>query len=153
MTADAKLADALYSERLARQGYLVIPRLAIGSMPEWWQARLEELLQAADDTGLETPSYIVLRDDGERGEYTRARVVNDATGFVRICAGKDDPWGNYKYGDVKELCPAFDPALAEDIQHVDGHGPMTRAERRELQDQFAREAIAGVQHLGVEKVG
>jgi hypothetical protein len=42
-------------------------------------------------------------------EYTRARIVNEQTGFVRICGGKDDPWANYRHGRVEDICPEFKP--------------------------------------------
>lgn len=106
---DAELAQSLAWDRLSYCGYLVMPRLAIMAMPEWWQAALERLLAAADEAGLATPDYHVFRDDGPGEEYTRARVVNDYTGFVRLTGGKDDPWANYKYGKVADLCPGFDP--------------------------------------------
>ena len=106
--------DCPFDTRLARTAYLVLPKLAIQAMPFEWRDRFEALLQEVDDTGMECPEYIVLRDDGQGGEYTRARVVNQDTGFIRICGGKDDPWANYKYGSVEELCPKFkrphDPA-------------------------------------------
>lgn len=101
----ARKADDLVWSRLARNSYLVVPKLAICAMPVGWQARLEDLLSEADAAGLETPDYFVFR--GGDDEYTRARMVNWSTGFVKIAHGREDPWANYKYGDVKELCPAF----------------------------------------------
>ena len=82
-------------------------------MPIEWRRRFDAMLQEMEDVGLVTPSYQVLRDDGEGGRYTRARVVNEMTGFVRICGGEHDPWADYRYGDVAELCPNFQP-VSED---------------------------------------
>lgn len=96
-----------FDSRLARKPYLVLPKLALQAMPFEWRDRFEAMLVEMDDTGMETPSYIVLRDDGQNGEYTRARVMNDETGFVRICGGRDDPWADYRHGSVEKLCPAF----------------------------------------------
>ncbi|WP_211295108.1 hypothetical protein, partial [Novosphingobium guangzhouense] len=99
--------EDLCHRRLYRSPYLVIPRLALQAMPDEWQDRLEALLKEADAAGLDCPQYQVFRDDGPGSEYTRARVVNEATGFVRLVRGSDDPWANYKYGDVREICPTF----------------------------------------------
>lgn len=96
-----------FDYRLARTPYLVLPKLAIRAMPMEWRRRLEAMLQEMDDTGMSTPDYIVLRNDGQGERYTRARIVNEQTGFVRICRGEDDPWANYRYGNVEELCPEF----------------------------------------------
>lgn len=60
-----------------------------------------------EDAGLETPAYHVFRDDGPGKQYTRARCVNEDTGFVRIVKGDPDPWADYKYGNVKQLCPNY----------------------------------------------
>jgi hypothetical protein len=98
-----------FDYRLIRTPYLVLPKLALQAMPMEWRRRFEAMLQEMDDTGMSTPSYIVLRDDGQGGEYTRGRVVNHETGFVRVCGGKDDPWANYRYGKVEDICPEFKP--------------------------------------------
>lgn len=96
-----------FDYRLARTPYLVLPKLAIQSMPLPWRRRFEAMLQEMDDTGMSTPAYIVLRNDGERERYTRARIVNEETGFVRICGGEDDPWANYRHGHVEDICPDY----------------------------------------------
>jgi hypothetical protein len=98
-----------FDYRLARTPYLVLPKLAIRAMPMEWRRRFDAMLQEMDDTGMTTPEYIVLRNDGERGRYTRARIVNEQTGFVRICGGEDDPWANYRHGRVEDICPEFKP--------------------------------------------
>lgn len=99
-----------FDTRLARTPYLVIPKMALQAMPMEWRDRLEALLVEADDAGLETPEYHVFRDDGPRGEFTRARVVNEYTGFVRLCAGRRDPWADYRHAThekIRALCPNF----------------------------------------------
>jgi hypothetical protein len=96
-----------FDARLARTPYLVLPKLAIQAMPPEWRTRFDAMLSEMEAVGIETPEYHVFRDDGAGGEYTRARCVNDETGFVRLVKGKDDPWADYRYGDVAELCPKF----------------------------------------------
>lgn len=95
--------DDLLNSRLARTPYLVLPKLALSAMSEEWQYRFEAMMAEMEALGLRTPEYHVFRDDGEGGEYTRARVVNDTTGFVRLCGGQPDPWANYRYGDAFAL--------------------------------------------------
>lgn len=94
----------LLNQRLARTPYLVLPRLAMSAMPSDWLDRFEALMVEMEDRGLETPAYVVLRDDGPDGEFTKAHIVNPLTGFVRIRRAPDDPWANYKHGDVTALC-------------------------------------------------
>lgn len=102
--------DCPFDRRLCRTPYLVVPKLAIQAMPMEWRNRLEALLQEAEDAGIETPEYHVFRDDGEGGEYTRARIVNEQTGFVRLVGGRPDPWADYRHATprtVRALCPKF----------------------------------------------
>jgi hypothetical protein len=103
----------IFGQRLYRTPYLVIPRLALEAMPTDWQERFEGLMKEADDAGIVTPSYLVFRDvtgdnpDGIRG----CKQVNygrwDQDPFFRLTGGRDDPWANYRRGDVAELCPRF----------------------------------------------
>jgi hypothetical protein len=99
--------DCPFDVRLARTPYLVLPKLALQAMPFEWRDRLDAMLAEMEEAGIETPSYLVFRDDGPGEPYTRARVVNEATGFVRIVGGLDDPWANYRYGNVADLCPKY----------------------------------------------
>lgn len=92
-------------DRLARTSYFVLPKLAIQSMPMAWRLRLDELLTEAEDAGLSKPEYHVFR--GGDDEFTRARVVNEHTGFVRLVRGREDPWADYRYGNILTLCPGF----------------------------------------------
>jgi hypothetical protein len=96
--------------RLARTPYLVLPKLAIQVMPHEWRVRFDAMLAEMEALGIETPSYHVFRDDGEGEPYTRARVVNEETGFVRLVKGLGDPWADYrhcKHEKVAALCPEF----------------------------------------------
>lgn len=106
---DPVVNDTPFADRLPRTPYLVLPRLALEAMPLEWQQRFDAMLTEMENRGIATPEYHVFRDDGEGGEYTRARCVNDETGFTRLTRGKDDPWANYKYGNVAALCPKFEP--------------------------------------------
>jgi hypothetical protein len=99
-----------FDYRLARTPYLVLPKLALQVMPMDWRKRFEALLVEMEEAGLETPDYHVFRDDGPGERYTRARVVNHQTGFVRLVGGEDDPWADYRHDQfrkVMELCPDF----------------------------------------------
>lgn len=93
--------DCPFDYRLNRTSYLVVPKLAIQAMSMDWRKRLEALLIEAEEAGLETPEYKVFRAGND--EYTRARVVNERTGFVRIVHGREDPWADYRYGDAFRL--------------------------------------------------
>ncbi len=106
---EALYRDCPFDSRLARTPYLVLPKLALQAMPFEWRDRFDAMLAEMEEAGIETPDYHVFRDDGENGEYTRARCVNDETGFVRLTRGKPDPWADYRYGDVTELCPKYKP--------------------------------------------
>jgi hypothetical protein len=98
-----------FETRLPRMPYLVLPKLAIQSMPIDWRIRFDAMLAEMEAAGLETPEYHVFRDDGPGGEFTRARVVNENSGYVRLVGGAEDPWANYRHGDVRDLCPNFNP--------------------------------------------
>ena len=110
-----------FDSRLARTPYLVIPKLALQAMPLEWRERLEALLVEADAAGLETPDYHVFRDDGPGKPFTRARVVNERTGFVRLVGGREDPWANYRHATVdrvRALAPNFRPKPTSDRMAV-----------------------------------
>ncbi len=110
MTDSTGWLDCPFDGRLARTPYLVLPKLAIQVMPMEWRVRFDAMLGEMEALGIETPKYHVFRDDGDGSEFTRARVVNEATGFVRLVKGADDPWADYRHnqhGKVAELCPRF----------------------------------------------
>lgn len=94
---------------------MVIPRLAIEAMPQDWQDRLEALMQEAEDSGLETPGYYVLRDKNEDGCDPFIRGLKDVTSdsepreFLRFHGrhGIPDPWANYRHGRIADVCPTF----------------------------------------------
>lgn len=99
-----------FDSRLARTPYLVLPKLALQVMPMTWRLRLEALLAEMEAQGLQMPEYHVLRDDGPGERYTRASVVNEDTGFLRIMGGEEDPWADYRHNQrakVAALCPGF----------------------------------------------
>lgn len=95
------------ADRLSRTPYLVLPRLALEAMPAEWQSKLEALLVEADDAGLETPEYHVLRAD--RG-YTSIELSDpeDSTSWAReFYIQRHDEWANYRHGNVFDICPTF----------------------------------------------
>lgn len=69
---------------LTYSSYLVIPRMALEAMPHEWQEKLVELLDEAEQTGLETPEYTVQRR--ESGKFIK------------------DPWRDYRRPD-RSLLP------------------------------------------------
>jgi hypothetical protein len=109
MKQEREIADLLY-----RTPYLVLPRLALEAMPVEWQRKFMDLMQEAEDAGIETPHYFVFRDvsDGNGEQIRGAKCVNrdkwDQRPFYRLTGGyRDDPWANYRHGDIRELCPNF----------------------------------------------
>lgn len=108
--------DCPFDYRLARTPYLVLPKLALQVMPMEWRHRFDAMLREMEDCGIETPEYHVFRDDGPGQQFTRATIVNEATGFVRIMGGEPDPWADYRHmqlDKVKALCPKFTPSTDE----------------------------------------
>lgn len=102
------MTDCPFDRRLARTPYLVIPKMALQAMPLAWRQMFEALLVMADKAGLVTPDYHVFRAGND--EYTRARCVNEHTGFVRLVKGREDPWASYRHADralVRSICPTF----------------------------------------------
>lgn len=99
-----------FDGRLARTPYLVLPKLAIQVMPLEWRERFDSMLAEMEAAGIATPEYQVFRDDGAGEKYTRATIVNETTGFVRIMGGEPDPWADYRhmqFEKVEALCPDF----------------------------------------------
>lgn len=99
------MSDCPFDAILYRTPYLVVPKLAIQAMPMEWRDRLAALLNEAEAAGITTPEYHVFRAGND--EFTRARLVNEETGFVRMVKGEPDPWADYRRGDIRALCPAF----------------------------------------------
>jgi len=104
------MSSDLLGLRLARTPYFVIPKLALKAMPEEWQERFEQLMKEADETGLSTPEYNVFRsiEGGEKTPFLGCRNVGSwGKPFYKLVGRGEDPWADYKYGDVKKLCPTF----------------------------------------------
>lgn len=98
--------DCPFDLRLARTPYLVLPKLAIQSMPMAWRKRLEVLLREADDAGLATPRYLVLRD-ASHGDPDGCVIQHPETRFIKFIRRADDPWADYRRGNIREICPTF----------------------------------------------
>jgi hypothetical protein len=117
VTSDEALIDVIDGPRpfdsmsgpLYRTPYLVLPKLAIQAMPLQWQHRLLALLEEANATGLETPTYTVYRDDPL---FTWVRKYDESDLDVVVEPLQSDPWADYRRGDVKALSPNFDPTQA-----------------------------------------
>ncbi|MBC7149016.1 MAG: hypothetical protein H5U22_06520 [Rhizobium sp.] len=94
---------SVFAVRLNRTPYLVIPRLALEAMPTEWQERVEALLLEADDAGMVTPDYHVLRnDDGYTS--TQPNDSDDPTSWPReFYIQRQDEWANYRHGDAWKL--------------------------------------------------
>lgn len=73
---------------LTYAAYFVMPRLALEAMPLEWQQRFVALMDEANDLGLETPTYTVLRR-GARGRFV------------------EDPWRNYRRGRAADCHRSF----------------------------------------------
>lgn len=111
---------AEWGSRLYRTPYLVLPRLAIEAMPQEWQDRLEALLAEAEEAGLETPSYYVLRNKSEHGIDPFICGLKDVSQdptreFLRFHGRHNigDPWANYRHGRIEDLCPTFKRGAAD----------------------------------------
>lgn len=104
-----------FDTRLARMAYLVLPKLAMISMPKQWQRRMERLLQEMEEAGIDrTPSYFCFTQDNglqtgqvrnmaiERGDWDPANAY-----YVFVNRKLEDPWANYRHGNIRELCPDF----------------------------------------------
>lgn len=93
----------VFANRLNRTPYLVLPRLALEAMPLDWQERLEALLVEADDAGMETPDYHVLRADAGYTS-TQPNDSEDPTSWPReFYIQRHDEWANYRHGDAWQL--------------------------------------------------
>ncbi len=86
---------------------MVLPRLAIESMPEDWQHRLESLLKEADAAGVDTPVYTVLRDEPEYSRVVYEDPEDEFGALDSVTVFRRDPWSDYRRGDIKAVCPSF----------------------------------------------
>ncbi|WP_019999100.1 hypothetical protein [Aureimonas ureilytica] len=91
------------ASRLYHTPYLVMPRLALEAMPIDWQRRFEALLKEADDAGLETPGYYVLRDEPEYTTTEDADSTDPTSRIETYHSLRNDPWANYRRGDAWAL--------------------------------------------------
>lgn len=98
-----------FDTRLARTPYLVVPKLALQAMPLAWRERLEGLLAEADAAGMETPNYHVFRNDPAFTHAERADSEDDYSQVLDLFLVRPDPWADYRRGDIRALCPTFQP--------------------------------------------
>lgn len=111
----AEFQSCPFDSRLARTPYLVLPKLALQAMPVEWRVRFDAMLQEMEDAGLETPDYLVVPEGGE----IRQRICRDRDSWQygeRVGQPSiSDPWADYRYGKVHELCPDFDRSHASRV--------------------------------------
>jgi len=113
MSAKAEYDDIHHWFGLSYCSYFTIPRLALQAMPLEWQQRFIGLMdEAFEKYGLETPAYHVLRDDESYTALERDDPEDEGSRIREFTIIQDDPWANYRRGDVRGLCPAFRPAPA-----------------------------------------
>ena len=97
----------LLDQRLARTSYFVLPKLAIKYMPKDWQDRFESLMVEAELAGLETPDYNCFRTIYEGDNYKNFMGCKNVGGwdrpFYKLVGRGDDPWANYRHGNVIDL--------------------------------------------------
>jgi hypothetical protein len=101
MTYEIHETESPFDYRLARTPYLVIPKLALQSMPLEWQHRFEKLLQEADH--IPTPAYFVLRQDAEFTSTTLDDPTDETSRIREYYEITEDPWANYRYANINDL--------------------------------------------------
>lgn len=92
----------------------MLPKLAIQSMPQEWIAQLERLLLVAEQAGMETPSYVVLRDEPEFIGTFHEDPEDEESPVDHYDVRRSDPWANYRRGSAIDLCD-FDLAKAYEL--------------------------------------
>jgi hypothetical protein len=72
------------------------------------------MLTKMEDAGIKTPEYCVFLQDKstqegqvrnmaiERGDYDPAHAY-----YVFVNRLTEDPWSDYRHGNIKDLCPEF----------------------------------------------
>jgi hypothetical protein len=101
------MSECPFDTRLARVPYLVIPKMAIQAMPMEWRERFEALLTEADEAGLETPDYYVLRSDKGYTLTVRSDSEDEYSRIEEYSFLREDEWSNYRHGNIKDVCPTF----------------------------------------------
>ncbi len=66
----------------SKESYLVLPRSVMQSMPKKWQAKLVDLLEELEDTGIRLPDYDVSAKAG--GRYTKDKYKNYDFGLRNV---------------------------------------------------------------------
>lgn len=97
---------------LTYASYFVAPRMALQAMPEDWQRRFVDLMTEFEATGIETPSYHVLRDSEAHTVIERCDDEDPESPPYRFTAIDADPWAQYKYPDFDLLPESLRPRRA-----------------------------------------
>jgi hypothetical protein len=84
---------------LSYSSYFVMPRAAMQAMPIEWQEKFIELMDEAEETGMETPSYHVLRADPEYTYVEKYDSEDEGSRDYEFTALRTDPWANYRRPD------------------------------------------------------
>ena len=100
---------------LTYSSYFVMPRMALQAMPLEWQRKFVSLMEEANATGIETPSYHVLRDDDEYTGVDRYDEDDEYSTISGLTVRKEDEWANYRHPDYS-LLP--DQLLPDHIKRV-----------------------------------
>ncbi|WP_293012208.1 hypothetical protein [Oceanicaulis sp.] len=99
---------------LYRTPYLVIPRMALEAMSLDWQERFVALMREADELGVETPDYHVLRGDPEYTHVTKYDPDDESSRDYEYTAWRSDPWANYRHPDYSLLPEVLRPERFKD---------------------------------------
>lgn len=108
MTKNATTYDDIHHWfDLSYAAYFVVPRLALQSMPLDWQKRWLALMAEFEESGMKTPSYHVLRAESEYTFVEKYDKEDETSRDYEFTALTEDPWANYRRGDISKLCPEF----------------------------------------------
>lgn len=120
-----------FDDRLARTPYLVLPKLALQAMPMEWRMRFEAMLVEMDGAGLETPNYLVLRDERPYAWAVHEDEDDEFSRLDRVEVYLTDPWANYRHGDAFALsCEAAGVEARSDATPKSGAAGTAKARSR-----------------------
>lgn len=92
---------------LSYSAYFVMPRMAIEAMPHEWQRRFIALMDEAEAADLNTPDYYVLRQEPYYTTVKKYDEDDETSRDFEFTAWFEDPWANYRRGNIEDLCPEF----------------------------------------------
>lgn len=98
---------------LSYSSYFVMPRSALQVLPLDWQNRFVALMNEAEEFGLETPDYKVLRSDAPYTLVTKYDIEDEGSRDYEFTALLEDPWADYRHPDISLLPLSLRPTLSE----------------------------------------